>query len=187
MAAARAKFNRSALTAAPVYEPDKRRHTGVALGGRVMADIERRALMKGAALGALAFTVGGTTVMLTAGQARARNVPFRMLKENEADAIAALGETLVPGARDAGIAHFIDHQISVPAEQALLQARILHVRPPFANFYRAAIGAVDRASEKVHGSKFAQLPADKQREFVGLMRQNKVEGWQGPQIGRAHV
>lgn len=148
-----------------------------------MADIERRALVKGAALGALAFTVGGTTVMLTAGQARARNVPYRLLKENEADAIAALGETLVPGAREAGIAHFIDHQISVPAEQALLQARILHVRPPFANFYRAAIGAVDRASEKAHGKKFAQLSADQQREFVGLMRVNKHEGWQGPPGG----
>ena len=55
----------------------------------------------------------------------------------------------MPGARKAGIAHFIDHQISVPAEEALLQARIFNVRPPFANFYRAAIGAVDRGSEKV--------------------------------------
>jgi hypothetical protein len=144
-----------------------------------MADIERRALMKGAALGALAFTVGSTTVMLTAGQAHARNVPFRMLKENEADTIAALGETLVPGARNAGIAHFIDQQISVPPEEALLQARIMHVRPPFANFYRAAIGVVDRASDKVYGAKFAQLSTDVQREFVGLMRQNKLEGWQG--------
>ena len=50
-----------------------------------MATIERRAFMKGATLGALAFTVGGSTVMLTARQARARNVPFRLLKEAEAE------------------------------------------------------------------------------------------------------
>ena len=87
-----------------------------------MADMERRAFMKGATLGALAFTVGGSTVMLTAGQAKARNVPFRLLKESEAETIEALGETLVPGARSAGIAHFIDHQIAAPPEQALLQA-----------------------------------------------------------------
>ena len=73
-----------------------------------MADMERRAFMKGATLGALAFTVGGSTVMLTAGQAKARNVPFRLLKESEAETIEALGETLVPGARSAGIAHCID-------------------------------------------------------------------------------
>jgi hypothetical protein len=144
-----------------------------------MADIERRALMKGAAIGALAFTAGGTTVMLTAGQARARNVPYRMLKEHEAETLAALGETLVPGAREAGMAHFIDQQISVPPEEALLQARILNVRPPFVNLYRAAIGVVDRASDKVYGAKFVQLSTDVQREFVGLMRQNKLEGWQG--------
>src|SRR5581483_9553321 len=106
-----------------------------------MHNIERRAFMKGAGLGALAFTVGGVEVTMTAGQARAQNVPFRLLKEHEGETIEAMGETLVPGARRAGIAHFVDHQISVPAEEALLQARIFNVRPPFANFYRASIGA----------------------------------------------
>jgi hypothetical protein len=142
--------------------------------------MERRALLKGATVGALAFTVGGSTVMLTAGEARARNVPFRLLKESEAELIEALGETLVQGARKAGVAHFIDHQISVPAEEALLQARIMNVRPPFANFYRAAIAAVDRGSQSVYGRKFAQLTPAEQVTFVTNMRQNKIEGWQGP-------
>lgn len=145
-----------------------------------MATIERRAFMKGATLGALAFTVGGSTVMLTARQARARNVPFRLLREAEAELIESLGETLVQGARGAGVAHFIDHQISVPAEEALLQARIMNVRPPFAAFYRAAIAAVDRGSQSVFGRKFVQLTAAEQVQFVTNMRQNKIEGWQGP-------
>jgi len=145
-----------------------------------MADIQRRAFVKGATLGALAFTVAGTTVMLTAAQARAANVPFRLLQENEAAAIEALGETLVPGARNAGVAHFIDHQISVPPEQALLQARIFNVRPPYADFYRAAVKAIDGSSDKTFGRKFATLTASEQRDFVNLMRQNKAEGWQGP-------
>jgi hypothetical protein len=145
-----------------------------------MADIERRAFVKGATLGALAFTVSGSTVMLTARQARAGNVPFRMLKENEAETIESMGETLVPGARSAGIAHFIDQQISVPPEQALLQARILNVKPPFANFYRAAVRAIDASSDKTFGRKFAMLSPSDKRDFVNLMRQNKAEGWQGP-------
>ena len=145
-----------------------------------MSNIERRAFVKGAALGALAFTVGGSTVMLTAGQARAQGVALKTLKPEEAETIEALGETLVPGARKGGIAHFIDQQISGPADEALLQARILNVRPPFANFYRAAIGAVDRASDKLKGKKFVQLSSAEQNEFVGLMRQNKIDGWQGP-------
>src|SRR4051812_25052109 len=113
-----------------------------------MDHIERRAFMKGAGLGTLAFTVGGAKVLLTPSQARAQSVPFRILNEAEVNVFEALGETLVPGAHKAGIAHFIDQQISVPAEEALLQARIMNVRPPFANFYRAAAAAVDRGSEK---------------------------------------
>ena len=82
-----------------------------------MAELERRAFVKGATLGALAFTVGGSTVMLTARQARAGNVPFRLLKANEAETIESMGEALVPGAREAGIAHFIDQQIAAPPER----------------------------------------------------------------------
>jgi Gluconate 2-dehydrogenase subunit 3 len=145
-----------------------------------MDHIERRSFMKGAAIGALAFTVGGTQVLLTPSEARAQNVPFRLLKANEAEGLEALGETLVPGARRAGIAHFIDQQVSVPAEEALLEARILNVRPPYLNFYRAALGAVDHASLARNGHRFADLDTATQHEFVDAMRQNKIDGWQGP-------
>src|SRR5262249_6123117 len=111
-----------------------------------MEHLERRAFMKGAGIGALAFSVSGATVMLTPRHARAQSVPFRTLKEPEAELIEALGEVLVPGAEKAGIAHFIDQQISVPPEESLLQARIMNMKPPFANFYLAAAAAVDRAS-----------------------------------------
>src|SRR3989441_4476888 len=145
--------------------------------------ISRRDFMGGAAVGALAFTVGGAKVLLTAREARAQGVPFRLLNANEAETLESLGETLVPGARAAGVAHFIDQQLSVPAEEALLETRILNVRPPYANFYRAAIGAVDRASQAQSGRRFARLASNEQRDFVNLMRQNKVEGWQGPPGG----
>ena len=146
-----------------------------------MSPIDRRDLIKGAATGVLTFTVGGVEVLLTARQARAQNVPFRLLKANEAETIEALGETLVPGARAAGVAHFIDQQLSVPPGEALLEARILNVRPPYASFYRAAIGAVDTASKTLNsGRSFVQLNPSEQHDFVDAMRQNKVQSWQGP-------
>jgi hypothetical protein len=145
--------------------------------------VDRRQFMRGAALGALAFTVGGAEVLLTPREARAQGVPFRLLQAREAETLEALGETLVPGARAAGIAHFIDHQISVAPEEALLEARILNVRPPYANFYKAAITAVDRAAAAQSDQRFAWLPAEAQRDFVNLMRQNKLQGWQGPPAG----
>ena len=92
-----------------------------------MHDIERRALIKGAAIGPLAFTVGGAEVLLTPRAARAQGVALRTLTAAQVTTLDALGETLVPGARQAGISHFIDQQISIPAEEALLEARILNV------------------------------------------------------------
>src|SRR2546430_9143649 len=122
--------------------------------------VDRRQFMRGAALGALAFSVGGAQLLLTPREARAQGVPFRLLQAGEAETLEALGETLVPGARAAGIAHFIDHQISVPPEEALLEARILNVRPPYANFYRAAITAVDRAAAAQADQRFGWMPSE---------------------------
>ena len=144
-----------------------------------MADIGRRGFVKGATLGALAFTVGGIEVIMAPGEARARGVPFRLLDAHQGETLEALGETLVPQARESGIAHFIDQQLSVPAHESLLQARIFNFRPPFMEFYRTAIVAVDGGSRKIFGKDFAQLSAADQHEFVASMRQDKVEGWIG--------
>jgi hypothetical protein len=146
-----------------------------------MNSIERRDFLKGSATGVFAFTVGGVEVLLSAREAHAQNVPFRLLKAGEAETIETLGETIVPGARAAGIAHFIDQQLSVPPEEALLEARILNVRPPYVRFYRSAIDAVENASQSLNsGRKLAQLSSGEQHDFVDAMRQNKVQGWQGP-------
>ena len=134
-------------------------------------------------MGVLTFMVGGVEVLMTPGEARARAVPFRLLSGEEAETIEALGETLLPGAREAGVAHFIDQQVSVTPGEALLEARTVNVRPPFINFYRAAIGGVDKASTARGGKRFAALPAAEQHDFIDQLRQNKIDGWQGPPAG----
>lgn len=145
-----------------------------------MHPVQRRAFMQGA----LAFSVGGAEVLLTPAQAFAQGVPLRTLNAEQAATLEALGETLVPGARTAGIVNFVDQQLSIPPEEALLEARILNLRPPYANFYRAALGAVDRSSQALNnGQRFVQLDATARHNFVDNMRQNKIDGWQGPAGG----
>jgi gluconate 2-dehydrogenase subunit 3-like protein len=152
-----------------------------------MAGIARRGFVKGATLGALVFSVGGVEVLMTPNQARARNVPFRLLDGHQGETLEALGETLVPKAREAGIAHYIDQQLSVPPQESLLQARIFNFRPPFADFYRSTIVTIDETSKKSFGKEFAQLTAKDQREFVDRMRQNKVEDWKGRPAGLVYA
>jgi hypothetical protein len=142
--------------------------------------LQRRAFMKGAAAGALTITAGGIDIFLAARAAHAQAAPFRIFTADEAGTIGALGETLVPGARSAGVAHFVDHQLSLAPSEALLEARILNIRPPFVDFYRAAIGSLNKASQTRHGLPFARLTAEQQHDVVNLMRQARIDGWEGP-------
>jgi hypothetical protein len=146
-----------------------------------MDAIERRVFMQGALIGTLTFVVDGVEMLLTPRQAYAQGVALRTLKPEEAPTLEAVGEALVPGARTAGIAPFVDQQISIPPEEALLEARIMNVRPPYADFYRAALGAIERASKAHNGARgFADLDAAAQHAFIDNMRQDKIDGWQGP-------
>jgi gluconate 2-dehydrogenase subunit 3-like protein len=145
-----------------------------------MDNIGRRTFVRGATAGALAFTVGGVEVLLLPSEARAQKVPLKVLTADEALRLEAVSETLVPGAREAGIAHFVDQQCSVPPHDALLSIRIGNVRPPFVNFYRAALNAIDGACQAQHGKPFAQLTAAEQTAFIGTMRVNKHPDWKGP-------
>jgi len=152
-----------------------------AAGRATMDQLERRQFIQGAAIGALVFTVGGAEVLLTPRAARTQGVPLRTVRPQEAETLEAVGETLVPGARQAGLVHFIDQQLSVSPDEALLEARILNVRPPYVNFYRAAIAAIERASQARNGGKrFVELDAADQHDFIDRMRQNTLDGWQGP-------
>jgi hypothetical protein len=150
------------------------------MGEAAMTEIVRRDFVTGAALGALVFMVAGTQVLLTARQARAQGVPFRVLQPAEAQMLEAVGETLAIGARQDGIAHFVDQQLTVPPAHALLSLRVTETRPPYVNFYRAALGGIDRASRALHQRGFAELDATEQHDFVDRLRQGKLESWQGP-------
>ena len=145
-----------------------------------MSEIQRRALVQGAVLAALSFTIDGAEVWLSPSQAQAQGAPMNVLTPDEVETLEAVGETLLPGARKAGIANFVDNQLGVAPGDCLLIARIASVRPPFANLYRAALGSIERSCQAAHGKRFAQLTSSEQYDFVDRMRQNKIEGWQGP-------
>jgi hypothetical protein len=145
-----------------------------------LASVRRRLVLKGAALGALAYTVGGAEVLLSPREARAQGVPLKVLSADEQAALEALGDTLLPGAKDAGVAYYVDQQLGASPGECLLVARALGVMPPYAAFYRAGLAALDQVSTKLNGARFAALAPDKRYELVEQMRQKSPEGWSGP-------
>jgi hypothetical protein len=142
--------------------------------------MERRVFMKGAALSALAFTVGGAEVFLTPREARAQEIPLKVLNTDERAALEALGETLLPGAKDAGIAYYVDQQLSADPNECLLVARIVGVTPPYADFYHGGLAGLDQASLKLYEVKFAALTPEKRHDLVAQMSQKNPDGWIGP-------
>jgi hypothetical protein len=142
--------------------------------------IRRRIVLKGAAIGALVFTIDGVELALSPREARARDVPLQVLAEEEAATLEALGDVLLPGARQAGIANYIDHQLAGDPGDALLIARSMNVPPPFVNFYRAGLRALDASTRKLHQAIFPELPPAAQVEFVRMMSRQNPDGWVGP-------
>ena len=145
-----------------------------------MTSVNRRMVLKGAALASLAYTVCGAEVLLSPREAHAQGLPLKVLTADERAALEALGETLLPGARDAGLAHYVDQQLSLDASECLLLARALGIMPPYVNFYRAGLAALDQSCANAHGVKFAALAPEKRAEFVEQIRQKIPEGWSGP-------
>jgi len=101
------------------------------------------------------------------------------LSPDQVETIEALDETLVPGAnkpafRTLSISNCRFRMAKPCWKRAFsMSGRLIPISTRRAR-------AVDKASlAKNGGRKFAQLTDDERHGFVDLMRQNKIEGWQG--------
>jgi hypothetical protein len=122
---------------------------------------------------ALSFTVPTGTLLLTPGEARARDIPLRKLDAALAGDLAKLGETIVPGATIAGLTHFLDHQLAGDPNDALLIARYFQVALPYSDFYGAGVKTANAMAKKAAGREIAGLNAT---EMVTLVKSMSVPG-----------
>lgn len=141
---------------------------------------DRRTLLKAAGIGLFAFNVAGVEVLLSPAEARARGAVLSVLSAEDAALLEAFGEALVPGARAAGIAHFVDANLARPHHESLLTVRYLDVLPPHDAFYRAGLAALDAASRAVLGVPFVQASAAAAKPLISAMLPGTIAPWQGP-------
>jgi hypothetical protein len=120
---------------------------------------------------------------MTPAQARAAEVPLRTLDTATAAVLDALGETLLPGSSTAGLAHYIDHQLSGTPADSMLMIKYLGVPAPFNRFYTTGLQATDAIARAAHGKAFSALSREQATALVGKMSGGQVEGWQGPPAG----
>lgn len=140
----------------------------------------RRDLLAKGGLGLVLATIGGEALWVAPAEARARRAATRVLSSAEARTLAAFAEILLPGATEAGVVAFVDHHIAVPARDSLLMLRYLDVPPPYADFYRAGLAALDAHARASAGALFADLSATRATELVRTIAQAPPPDWRGP-------
>ena len=144
--------------------------------------MDRRHLLKvGGA--SLAMTAAAPLSLFDPRAARAKGDPFKVLSADEVATIEALSDAIVPGARDAGVSHYIDHELASPSPRLLL--RFAQLRGPLAPYYHSALASF-AASMKAQGhGAFASLSPEAQRTVVEALRTAKFKPWEDSTIAPA--
>lgn len=122
------------------------------------------------------FLVAGCEKRATPAEAKQQQLPFSFLTAAEVACADALGEHLVVGANAAGFSHFLDVQLSGPADHNILMIKYL-APPPFLDFYRGALAAIDAASMHANGTPLAQSEHAAQLKLVKSLNGPNPPGW----------
>ena len=141
--------------------------------------LTRRKFIKQTGL-TLAFSVAGVEMLLTPAQAYAKAVRFKVLSAEEVAILEAIAEILLPGAREAGIAHFVDQQLSIHPNDSLLVLKYFDFPPPYADFYHGSLQGLDQFSRSLYGSEIGILDQEQGIELVESIRDGRAEHWVGP-------
>ena len=141
--------------------------------------LSRRHFIKQSGL-ALTFTVAGKMLLLTPREAYARSVPFSVLNREEVDTLEAICEHLLSGARENGVAHFVDSQLTLDVADSLLFIKCFELEQPFPDFYRSALAEIRRVGETVYGAGISELDKKDAVSLIKSLRDGNVPGWNGP-------
>lgn len=140
--------------------------------------ISRRNFIRQSGL-AFTFTVAGRAMLLTPREAYARDIPFSVLNGEEVDTLEAICEHLLSGARENGVAHFVDSQLSLDPADSMLFIKCFELEQPFPDFYRSALAEISRVSETVHGKSIVELDQAGAVSLIESLRDGNVPGWTG--------
>lgn len=141
------------------------------------ATFSRRLALKAGAGGLISVSIAGCQEEMTPRAAKEAGADLLTLTTDEAALLEALGETLVPGARDAGIVAYVDAGLTADTADCLLMIRYLDVPGPFAPFYRSGLAALQAFTLKTKSARFEALGKDDQADIVRTISGSQPDGW----------
>lgn len=142
--------------------------------------LNRRQLLERGAISGLAaaMAISYRGRLFSPSEAWAQHIPLTVLSEAEGALLETFGDVLLPGAREAGIANFVDTQLA--KKIPLLIIRYFDWPGDLKDFYRQGLAALDKASTKTTGTTFAKATPAQRQTLVGTLLGGKGDGWDGP-------
>lgn len=141
-------------------------------------DSSRRRFIKSSGV-ALPFLVAGKALLLSPAEAFAAQLPMDVLTAAEVETLQVLAESIVPGARKAGIAHYIDKQLAADPADSLLMLKYLGVPPPYESFYRSGLKNSAQLAKAHYKKVWSALDPEKVGTLTDAIAQDKTPDWQG--------
>ncbi|MEM1152857.1 MAG: gluconate 2-dehydrogenase subunit 3 family protein [Pseudomonadota bacterium] len=132
----------------------------------------------------LSVAIGGCVLTLTPAAARAADAPYQVLSALEVDTLEGLAEATVPGAREAGIAQFIDKQLAVDFSDSLLMLKYLGVpEEGYLPFYQGGLASAAALAQARYQKPWSQLSESQAATLTADIAGGNPEEWSGPPAG----
>jgi hypothetical protein len=141
-------------------------------------EITRRELLGRMGNGLLVLTVSTPWGELTPAEARAKGAGFKNLTAEEGALLEELGDVLLPGAGEAGVAHYVDDQLG--RADPLLFLKHMEYPTSHLEFYRQGLAALDRLSQLRHSSPFTRASQEQKVTMIQEISHKNPQGWNGP-------
>lgn len=101
-----------------------------------------------------------------------------VLNDVERASLGAFGDTLLPGAREAGIVAYVEGQLQ--SETPLLFLRYMDYPGPALDFYRDGLKQLEIQSLARFAIAFAEVSAEQRTDLVTVLSQKSPADWKGP-------
>jgi hypothetical protein len=140
--------------------------------------VSRRFVLAQMAASVSALAIQSACGPISPRAARAQGMALRHFNAAEGAALEALGDTLLPGAAAAGVAHYVDDQLG--RENPLLFLKYMDWTGPYIDFYTQGLRSLERYSAARDGVSFTGASPEQRTALVRQIAAATPAGWSGP-------
>ncbi len=158
----------------PVLAPRR----DVCQGRRMEPIVSRRFVLAQMTAGVSALAIRSACGWISPAAARAQGLALGRLSPAQGTVLEALGDTLLPGAAAAGVAHYVDDQLG--RENPLLFLKYVDWTGPYLDFYAQGLESLDQLAGARFAVPFTAADAQQRTTLVREMAAATPAGWTGP-------